>query len=346
MSENEFIIVLTHHQILGSLLIPYYAKRESEDVLNVEEQAGIASLADTSLTDVQKKVVRLALNYSEKNLMIAYSNEKRVSDFFRKLHEGTLKTEIRPYIEKQLHAIIELVKLNNLSIYNKDAGKKVLYAHSRFDIPTEYTQANFLFEANDDYFRYSITCTQGGVPIELLNKKPAVVLSSQPACILLRSELLVFEEMKAARILPFLTRKYVRVDASETRRYLEKITLPVVQSYPTEAIGFEIKEEVITCVPELSFEVFNGEESVRLSFKYGDRSFELSEPAFAKYPRLSDDNNDIFYFCRDEEKENRLATRMETEGLKQVASGIYILPTSAGGHTLKGWVKAHERLFL
>jgi hypothetical protein len=96
----KLIVGITRHLNLGTLLIPYIVKTESEEIIQVEEQATSASLSDKSLTEAEKEIIALSLCYSEKNLMEVYSKEKTVSAFLRKLTDEKLRDNIRPYIDK------------------------------------------------------------------------------------------------------------------------------------------------------------------------------------------------------------------------------------------------------
>lgn len=60
MSTNHILIIaLSNHPVLGPLLIPYFAKTVSQDVISVEEQATHAG-NDTELSEMEKRVIAIA----------------------------------------------------------------------------------------------------------------------------------------------------------------------------------------------------------------------------------------------------------------------------------------------
>ena len=91
MSTNHILIIaLSNHPVLGPLLIPYFAKTVSQDVISVEEQATHAG-NDTELSEMEKRVIAIAQSYSEKNLMQVYSRQQTVAGFLSSVTAEMLK---------------------------------------------------------------------------------------------------------------------------------------------------------------------------------------------------------------------------------------------------------------
>ncbi|MEG1750130.1 MAG: hypothetical protein RRZ65_05445 [Tannerellaceae bacterium] len=336
-NKKQLIIVLAHHLNLGPLLIPYYAKRISEEVVQVEEQAGVSSRAVSLLTEAEQKVVIIAESYSDKNLMLAYSKEKSVTDFMRKLSEATLKETIRPFIEKKLLEMIQLIHAHGLPIYEKDPGKKLLYDHSRYNIPAEYTEPDFLFEVTDEYFRYSVECSRAGELVPLMNKKPVVVLTARPANIFVARDLLMFEHINSARLLPFMTKRFVTVDSANTQKYMEKVVLPTVQSYPAKAVGFDMDEIEETCHAELSIE---SPYSAQLRFRYGEHTFSAGQPAALKYPHLEKTKEGKYlvrYFTRQTASEQQCVNLLEKAGLERTSGDQFVFADGKTKYSQADW---------
>ena len=95
MSTNHILIIaLSNHPVLGPLLIPYFAKAVSQDVISVEEQATHAG-NDTELSEMEKRVIAIAQSYSEKNLMQVYSRQQTVAGFLSSVTAEMLKKQLR-----------------------------------------------------------------------------------------------------------------------------------------------------------------------------------------------------------------------------------------------------------
>ena len=104
------IIALSNHPVLGPLLIPYFAKAVSQDVISVEEQATHAG-NDTELSEMEKRVIAIAQSYSEKNLMQVYSRQQTVAGFLSSVTAEMLKKQLRPFIDKKIREMVRFCLL-------------------------------------------------------------------------------------------------------------------------------------------------------------------------------------------------------------------------------------------
>ena len=137
LSTNQVVIVLVEHPVLGILLIPYTVSRTPDNTLEVIEQAFHASPdAIKKMNEAEQKAIDIASHYTEKYLMGVYSREKTVPKFLRKLAEDNnkLKEQIRPFIEKKLLEMLELIRTRQLPFYQKPSGSKQLYEHHAYRV--------------------------------------------------------------------------------------------------------------------------------------------------------------------------------------------------------------------
>lgn len=342
---SNLIIGFTRHLNFGTILIPYLCKFDSEDSMLAEEQATEASLKDASLTDVEKEVIRLSLTYSEKSVMKVYSKEKKVPDFLRKLKEETFKKDIRPFIEKKQLEIIKLIRENDLPLYFKEAGKKKLYTHNRIKTGQQNAEAMFEFEVNEETFSYAIICKCEGTPICLTEKKPIHVLTSYPACVLAKDELLMFNGIQSSRLLPFFKKRHVEVPASMTKKYMEQIVLPAIASFDVKATGFNIEEEPVEKRAELLIEKSVLDKPIlRLQFWYNDRCF-TTEVGNEKKEVKMHEENDTFsftYFARNASWEKECIAQLEAWGLSPISDLQFFIAEDAKHKTLIEWVEAYK----
>ncbi len=341
----NLIVGLTRHLNLGTLLIPYLAEKKSEEIILVEEQATSRSLSDNLLTEAEKEIIRLSLCYSEKNLMKVYSKEKTVSTFLRKLTEKDLKETIRPYIDQKQQEIIRLIRANNIPLYYKEAGKKTLYNHSQINIIKEDAEVFFHFESTDLFFRYSISCQAQGNSISLTEKKPVIILTSQPACIMAKDELLVFKDIEASRLLPFFNKTVVEVPASMTKKYIEQIVLPAVERFQVEASGFEITEDKTQQKAELSIEKSILQQPVlSLRFWYNDHCFTSQDINLKKNVKMEEKDGEfsIHFFTRNILWEKQCVEQLKSWGLNQISDMQFILPEEAPEKSLIRWIELHK----
>lgn len=345
MPESRFLIIaLNNHPNLGPLLIPYFARTASPGVIETEEQATFVR-EEALLPEAVKQIIALAESYSEKNLMQVYSRERNVTDFLRKVTDSMRKELIRPFVDRKLREIMQLVREIGLPVYHKDAGIKLLYTHNRIEVPAEDAEVSFAFEITPDHFRYAAICKMQGIPVSLQRKKPVMILSAVPAILLLGNELLIFKRIRAARLTPFLDKQYVEVPAAETRRYMEKIALPVISRYPATAKGFDLVREDRECIAELSVEkAIDGLPVLQLRFRYGEQYFLPGQKQQFTYPGLVEQEGmpGIHYFVRDAGAEEKRIDLLKQWGFKQITDMQFAWGGDRSGYALVEWMKEHR----
>ncbi|KAA6323641.1 hypothetical protein EZS27_026938, partial [termite gut metagenome] len=343
----KLVIVFTRHPVLGILLIPYIAETGEQNTITLVEQAFHASPSIIDgMNEAERKAIAIASCYTEKNLMKVYSKEKNVSDFLRKLLEKTLKEIVRPYIEKKLTEMITLIRTCGLPLYQKDSNNKILFDHNACYVSPDITEVSFHFEADESQFRYSLQCTDGeGNPVSLLEKKPITIITSSPANLLLGGELIAFRDIEASRLIPFTNKTTVSVDASFTEKYIEKIVLPIIRHHDITSRGLNIAEEHRACEALLAVEESVYEETVlRLSFRYGDKTFTPDFSSGNKFVYTQEENGKtaVCYFFRDTATERRLMQQLKEANLVRINESHFKPAESAQEKELSEWITNHR----
>lgn len=344
------VIVLTEHPLLGILLIPYIAERTEEKLLLLEQAFHASSEVIAHMTDGERKAIEIANHYTEKYLMQVYSSEKTLARFLSKLSKEPekIKSVIRPYIDKKLSEIVELIFTEGLPLYQKQGASKILYAHHAYHINHQPVETSFRFELDDSSFSYQPTCMHNGHLLTLSEHKPAVVLTSEPATLLLGMELYTFAHMEAARLLPFTKRTRVTVDAVHLQKYIDNIIIPIATYHEIATSGLDISEEKRVCEPLLSVEeTISNTVGLELRFRYADRTFAPGEDAEKKtfiYRNTDDDETAIRYFRRDSVAEEKAIRLLSASGLKQVNNSLFELAATAPEKNLTEWISHHRNM--
>lgn len=89
---------------------------------------------------------------------------------------------------------------------------------------------------NEQSFSYQLQCYNEGKIIPLMELKPVIVLTANPAILLLGMEVYIFRHIEATRLLPF-TKTKIRVDASLTEKYIDNILIPIASYHTISAKG-------------------------------------------------------------------------------------------------------------
>lgn len=344
MSEDrQLIVTINNHPALGPLLVPYLAKEVSPGVLEAEEKA--TYVKEGGLSTAEKKIITIAQCYSEKNLMKVYSKERTINAFLAKLSEPSRREPVRTYIDRKQREIIEVVRTAAIPIYIRETATKLLYEHHRICVSDSLAEASFRFELNEQVFRYSVDCKIEGRLISLQKKKPVFVLSARPAILVLGRDLLVFKRIEMSRLTPFLEKTFVEVPASEARKYLEKIVVPMMCRYPVTASGFEMEKEDRPCTANLSVTPSVLDRPVlQLSFCYGNACFAPGQEMQHCYPRLEEEAGKpvIRYFKRDTGKEQECIDLLAGYGFTQVSNTQFAGTGFVSEYALVEWLNQHK----
>lgn len=347
----QIIITLNQHPVLGPLLMPYAAEDMPDGTIRVTEPGGhLPPPILSKLNDVERQAIEIASNYSERNLMKVFSKESVTPVFLKKLTEEHFKKVVRPYIDKKLVEMLELMRTEQLPFYQNEKGNKILYEHSKIDVSPYYTDILFDFEADNKNFHYSLQCYRNEKRVSLLEKKPVVVLTSSPATLLLGNELHLFQDISSMRILPFTNKVKVSVNASETDKYLEKVVLPVLRYHEITSSGLRITEEKRACEPVLSVEENVYDTTVlRLTFRYDDEVFypgSTRNKKSAKIHQDEDGRTSIRFFHRDIEKESRLVQMLKDAHMLLVGDSYFKLREDAPEKDMADWISANREMLI
>lgn len=345
-TDGQIIIVLTEHPVLGALLIPYLAETRDDETVRLIEQAFHASPETAArLTEAERKAIDIASHYTERHLMGIYSREKTVARFLHKLSEEPerLKTIVRPFIEKKLAEMLELIRLHHLPLYQKQAGSKVLYAHHAYRVHPHPVESRFTFRTDECSFCYELTCFYEGEPLSLTDRKPVVVLCSSPAILLLGMELYFFPHIESTRLLPFTKKSIVSVETTQMEKYIDNILIPTARYHATTICGLDMHEEHYPCQPELAIEdtIYN-EQMLRLHFRYGNRTFAPDTEGEMKKIIYREADGKIVFFRRQPEREAEALRTLHDTGLRRV-SDIHFQPSPhAPVRTITEWINQNR----
>ena len=347
-ADGQIIIVLTEHPVLGALLIPYLAETSEDGTVLLMEQAFHASPETTAnLSEAERRAIDIASHYTERYLMGIYSREKTVSHFLHKLSEDQerVKTVVRPFIEKKLSEMLELIRSSHLPLYQKQAGSKMLYAHHAYRVHPAPVESRFIFRTDDHSFRYKLNCFYNGEPFSLTDRKPVVVLNSSPAILLLGMDLYFFSHIESARLLPFTKKDIVSVETAQMEKYIDNILIPTARYHETTIYGLDIQEEQRTCQPELAIEdtVYN-EQMLRLDFRYGDRTFPPDAEGEMKKIIYREADGRIVFFRRHPQHEAEALQQLIDSGLHQISDVHFQLSDHSPIRSITGWINQNRAM--
>lgn len=352
-TTNQVVIVLVEHPVLGLLLVPYTVGRTLDNTLEVIEQAFHASPdALKKMNEAEQKAIDIASHYTEKYLMGVYSREKTVPKFLRKLTEDSnkLKEQIRPFIEKKLLEMLELIRNGQLPFYQKPSGSKHLYEHHAYRVHPHNLKTHFSFKVTEEHFSYQLQCYDDDTPVSLMEQKPVAVLTSNPATLLLGMDLYTFSHIEASRLLPFTKKERISADASLTEKYIDNIIIPLARYHDISIQGLKVVRERRPCNAYLYLEdtIYN-DTLLRLDFRYGEQSFSprpSDETRKFVFREQEEEEIVIHYFQRNSTAERKAVHLLQKAGLQCISDSHFKLSSAAPEKNITEWISHHRQMLL
>ena len=128
MREIRFALGYMPHRVWGSILQAQILEKEpGKEFYSPGEyvQNDSSTRAYQRLSPMQREILRLMDEYSDRNLYRHFSRHKTVKQFQDQVDRETVAKHIRPYIGKRLYAILEIARDNRIPVFVKektDAG--------------------------------------------------------------------------------------------------------------------------------------------------------------------------------------------------------------------------------
>ncbi|NQU87192.1 MAG: DEAD/DEAH box helicase [Mariniphaga sp.] len=267
----EFIVALVDHRYLGKVFIPYLVK-DSGAFKTIVKQVLSSELEkyDYSFSEDESVLVKITEKYSDENLARRFSKFVNVSEFYGSLKTEFFKKQITPYIDKHLHECVQQLIKSKTHLFRKEAKYANLYDADEIRLNKTFSEAIFYFNRLEYETQYLLKIFQGGEELKIINRKIEIV--AQEPCILnYNSNLLVFRELNAKRLIPFFSKEYVSVPSSIEDKYYSNFVLNTIKEYKVSVSGFTIINDEAQPSAVLSLEKnLNNEPVFALRFYYGD----------------------------------------------------------------------------
>ncbi len=342
---DQSILVIYQHRQLGWRFNLYLADLLPDGTIRISGSPDPAFLNRKDFTTAEKQLLQTLKDTSDKSLMLKYSKDKTVVDFFKNLTAEKINNYIRPAIEIYAAQIVELAKKTGISVYLREEMKRtVLYPEQKIDILSEKPQCIFNFEKNDSGLRYFITLLNENSEISLKDK-PDIVIANKPAMIISDNHLLVVEDIEAKRLTPFFTKDFISVPPSMVQKYMQDFVLKTFLQYQTKMKGIETVKIRLEKKAVLSLEEdFNRRLNLLLTFFYGERSFSPSSQRNTVAWLDEKDISRINWYDRDPEWENEFAGRLKSSGLRLEGENRWYEPLQPSNSPLGliEWINSHQ----
>lgn len=259
----QIVYSLFQHEFLGYLFESFAVQLDDHGRLSLQSQNISFKNAhefSEGMDEADWRLVKLIDETQQDAVFKHFATNKKqtVSDFFIKIYDPNkpdkpIQEQISHYIERRMAEIIPL--LPHKPIFEMGSDGEATYR--RLAMADEPASIWFHFHRNTEATHYFPTILFKGQKLEFQYKN-AIVMSNEPACLLLNRILYTFKQsIDGNKLKPFLNKNHIVVPRSVEETYFNKFLKPLIaHSEDIYTEGFEIikqapKPDIVMIIREL-----------------------------------------------------------------------------------------------
>lgn len=297
------------------------------------------------LNPEQTEVVKLLEEFEVDGIMKRfYNGNKRIrpNEFLLKHYTPELHKLVRPYIEKKLSGVLDIIK--NYPMYW--AGKTGQAQGEEIHYSEEPATVLFHFRRDEQGTNYFATIRHNNEKVEFYHNDSEII-SENPSWLITPHKLLFFpKHIDGKKIRPFLSKKFIHVEPHQEDSYMDKFVKPLLENHDVFAKGLQIVTEQLPARPVIRLnKLFQDKQYLSLYFQYGGWNFPFH--IHKKVNVSLEKNGKDFIFHR-----IRRSLTMESEkiallkelGLENVEGSLFALENAGQSYELITWLNTHSEL--
>ncbi len=332
-SNTKFVLTIINHPHWGHIIEPCAVKITKKQQFSYDTTKITKKNAGDLFEETEQihQILNLIEKYSDENLVKKFGRRKeRIIDFYKRIESDFVKKHIRPYIEKILSEIIEVVPKQNINLHYQGSPESLINEQPVSIIETP-VEPIFNFEKDEKETRYFLTLKTNSQDVPL-NNQNVLILANYPCIILLNNKIYRFKEnFDSKKLTPFFDKDYIVIPSKHEKKYYETFIKNTIKKYKVKASGFHIAEINNYPIPYLCFEAdWENRAVLGVTFKYDENVFfPPGENSLCKVELTYKDNNYCFKKVnRNLEKESEFSEILLNYGLKKLNPSNYILAGS------------------
>jgi SNF2 family DNA or RNA helicase len=239
-----FALVLTHHRLWGSVLLPYIIQKEvNRSYYKLSECLSPFPNIDTlsTLTSEEREAVKIINDYTDRNLFTVFSKDRTVKEFLEKVTADKLEKFIRPFIEKRIYKCLIISRDENIPVYFQKTKSAALHSEDLLLLSGENAEPVFRFVKDDEQSTYSLSLETGGKIIDM-QRSSIDILCMSPCLIREDRRILFVSDVDGSKLKPFLSKENILIPKKSELKYFETFVLNAINNFKVEGTGFEIIE--------------------------------------------------------------------------------------------------------
>ncbi|MEJ2595846.1 MAG: DEAD/DEAH box helicase [bacterium] len=243
MREVRFALGYMPHRIWGNILQAQFLEREPGHEFYFQReyiQNDPETHAYRQLTPMQREIVKHVDAYSDRNLHKLYSKKGTAREFVENADASTIRTHIRPYIEKHLYRILEIARDNNILLFVKDKSNRNIFPEDFVTIEKKEANPHFSFHYSDQ-LTYSLILKHEH-EILPLKEHPIDIVCNHPCILILANALYFVGEINGKKLKPFTSKDRVVIPPEMEHSYFSTFVRNTLRDFNAETQGFPVED--------------------------------------------------------------------------------------------------------
>jgi len=242
MREIRFALGYMPHRLWGSLLQAQVLEKETgKEFYTPGEyiQNDSSTVAYQRLSPMQREVLRVMDEYSDRNLHRIFSRQKTVKQFQDQVDSETIDKHIRPYIERHLYAILEIARDNRIPVFVKEKSSRNIFPEDFLTLERIAADPLFSFRYQGQ-LSYVLFLIHGEHRL-ILKDSPLEIVSNDPCAIILGEKLYFINEIDGKKLKPFMVKEHIEIPSQFEEKYFKTFVRNAIRDYHTLTEGFEVR---------------------------------------------------------------------------------------------------------
>jgi hypothetical protein len=297
------------------------------------------------LNPEQTEVVKLLEEFEVDGIMKRfYNGNKRIrpNEFLLKHYTPELHKLVRPYIEKKLSGVLDIIK--NYPMYW--AGKTGQAQGEEIHYSEEPATVLFHFRRDEQGTNYFATIRHNNEKVEFYHNDSEII-SENPSWLITPNKLLFFpKHIDGKKIRPFLSKKFIHVEPHQEDSYMDKFVKPLLENHDVFAKGLQIVTEQLPARPVIRLnKLFQDKQYLSLYFQYGGWNFPFHIHKKVNVSLEKNGKDFIFHRIRRSlSMESEKIALLKELGLENVEGSLFALENAGQSYELITWLNTHSEL--
>jgi SNF2 family DNA or RNA helicase len=321
----QTIYSLNKHPQLGYLIDFIAVKTMQNGELGLQSQKiHLKTASDFNVSKAQLSVLKILNEIEIENIIKKFLPSNKVIkpiDFFKKYYNEELENKIKPYIEKRVLNVIQLIE--NEAVYiSKDKN----YTYKKINIESEKASILFHFRKNEEGTNYFATIKFKNQRIQF-NALNSDIIVNEPCWMLYENSLFCFDKaLSGKKLLPFFKKRFISIPVSSEELHYEKFVKPLIEKHDVYAEGFEIRTEKYVAKPILKLSLYlDNRLCISLYFYYGPYQFSYHSAKMVSVALTKENNHFIFNRVkRSKDWENIKVDALKKIGIENLEGAYFI----------------------